>query len=145
MTAPVQPDNKGNVMTAKKKAGFTLIELMITVVVIGILAAIAYPSYVDSVRKSRRADAKTAIMDNAQRMETFYAREAKYTNATLSDNKSPDGFYSLALTAGANTYTITATPVGDQANDAIKGFRINEAGKRESKTGGAWVNGWSDP
>ena len=131
-------------MTAKKKAGFTLIELMIAVVVIGILAAIAYPSYVDSVRKSRRADAKTALMENAQRMETFYAREAKYDNATLSSSKSPDGFYSLALTAAGSSYTITATPLGDQANDAIKGLRINEAGKKESNTGGAWVNGWGD-
>jgi prepilin-type N-terminal cleavage/methylation domain-containing protein len=52
--------------------GFTLIELMIAVVVIAILAAIAYPSYQDSVRKSRRADAKSALMEHAQFMERTY-------------------------------------------------------------------------
>ena len=127
-----------------RKNGFTLIELMIVVAVIGIIAAIAYPSYVDSVRKSRRADAETALMENAQRMEAFYAREGKYTNATLSSNKSPDEYYTLALNAGASTYTITATPAGDQAKDRIKGFRLDQTGKKEhTKDGSTWVTGWS--
>lgn len=127
------------------KNGFTLIELMIVVAVIGILAAIAYPSYIDSVRKSRRADAKTALMENAQRMETFYAREGKYTSATLSSSNSPEKYYTLALNAGASTYTITATPAGDQANDRIKGFRLDHTGKKEhTKDGSTWVDGWSE-
>jgi type IV pilus assembly protein PilE len=131
----------------EKRSGFTLIELMIVVAVIGILAAISYPSYIDSVRKSRRADAQTALMEAAQRMETFYARDGKYTNATLANNKSPDEYYDIALdpNPGTSTYTIVATPVGDQANDKIQGFRIDQKGKKERTLDGSnWIAGWKE-
>jgi type IV pilus assembly protein PilE len=56
--------------------GFTLIEVMIVVALIGILAALAYPSFVDSIRKARRGDAQQGLMEAAQKLETFYARNA---------------------------------------------------------------------
>ena len=76
-----------NVMTAirtplprpHRGAGFTLTELMITVAIVGILASIAYPSYQDSVRKSRRGDAKAALMENAGFMERYYSTNFRYT------------------------------------------------------------------
>ncbi|MFI3186333.1 MAG: prepilin-type N-terminal cleavage/methylation domain-containing protein, partial [Methylococcaceae bacterium] len=56
----------------QSQAGFTLIELMVTVAIVGILAAIAYPSYQDSVRKSRRADASGALLGLANAMERHF-------------------------------------------------------------------------
>ncbi len=71
---------KGNQVKRSRLSarGFTLIELMIVVAVIAILAAIAYPSYQDSVRKSRRADAKAALLDLAQFMERNYTTANRY-------------------------------------------------------------------
>ena len=60
--------------------GFTLVELLIVVAIIGILAAIVYPSYQDSVRKSRRADAKAVMAEAAQFMERFYTENFCYSN-----------------------------------------------------------------
>lgn len=68
-------------MRIQYSKGFTLIELMIAVAVVGILAAIAYPSYQDSVRKSRRADAKSALLDAAHE-RTVFTENNQYT-ATL--------------------------------------------------------------
>ncbi len=125
--------------------GFTLIELMIVVVVMALLAAIAYPNYIEHVRKARRADAKTALMNATQRLEVFFSRNATYSGASLASTTSPEGYYTLSLSnLGSNTYTVTATPAGDQSNDSIAGFRIDQSGKEERLKGGNWVTGWED-
>jgi type IV pilus assembly protein PilE len=62
--------------------GFTLIELMVSVAIVGILAAIAYPSYMNSVRKSNRADAKAELNDIAQRLQRCYTTYGKFNDAT---------------------------------------------------------------
>ena len=127
--------------------GFTLIELMIVVAVMGILAAIAYPSYMDSVRKSRRADATSALLNLAARQERFYTEHNSYTNdlsytacsglnySTASPVKTPDGHYTITVTVTPNgapvfnaacrpttpatSFTISSTPVAgdDQTHD----------------------------
>lgn len=63
--------------------GFTLIELMIVVAIVAILAAVAYPSYRDSISKSRRAEARAQLMDAVQYMQRFYSQNDRYdqTNA----------------------------------------------------------------
>ena len=66
-------------MVAKNKSmGFTLIELMITVAIIGVLGAIAYPSYQDSVRKSRRAEGRSAMMEVLQQQERYMTQNNTY-------------------------------------------------------------------
>lgn len=128
----------------KKAAGFTLIELMIVVVIVGILAAIAYPSYMDSVRKSRRADAKAALSNAAQALERYYTEKNTYLNATLGDGAGavfPDhtpndqahasAYYILSITnQGASTYTLNATPTGTMAADSCGTLTLDHLGQK---------------
>ncbi|HID46585.1 MAG TPA: type IV pilin protein [Chromatiaceae bacterium] len=137
-------------MIDKNRRGFTLIELMIVVAVVGILAAIGYPSYVDSVRKARRSDGTAALMNAAQRMEVFYAKNATYTS-TLADANIPatseEGYFNISIpAANAGSYTLRATAVGDQANDDIKGFQLTSTGaKTHTLDGTNWTTaGWND-
>ena len=66
------------------QGGFTLIELMIAVAIVGILVRLAYPAYTKSVMKSRRADAKTALLDLAAREERYLATANSYTNTATA-------------------------------------------------------------
>lgn len=67
---------------APARRGFTLIELMITVAIVGILAAVAYPSYLDSVRKGKRAEGRTALIDFMQQQERFLTQTGSYLAVT---------------------------------------------------------------
>lgn len=105
----------------KPSGGFTLIELMIVVAIIAILAAIAYPSYQDSIRKARRADGKEALLRIQLEAEKWRVNNATYT-CNLADlglgNTSLESWYTLALSAcSATGFTASATGTGDQAND----------------------------
>jgi type IV pilus assembly protein PilE len=117
----------------QSERGFTLLELMIVVAVIAILASVAYPSYLDSVRKSRRADAQAALA-NAQIAQQKLRSSCRFFAGTLgaADNcdataaastvrlaaTSPDGWYAITVgNASAIGYTVTATGQNDQAND----------------------------
>ena len=120
----------------RKIRGFTLIEVMIVVAVVAILAAIALPSYNDSVRKSRRAQAKTDMLELVQVLERTYTTDRSYTRySSLSAplNQSPregTARYAIAISdVSATTYTLTATPQGAQANDTRCGtLTINQMG-----------------
>jgi type IV pilus assembly protein PilE len=121
------------------QAGFTLMELMVTLVVVGILASIAYPSYTDSVRKNNRASAKAEMAEVAQRLQQFYsegAGAATYTT-TLTDLGYPAGTlyspskgHTITVAAGAagikSSYTITATPVA--TDSACGNLTLNHLG-----------------
>lgn len=118
---------------------------MIAVVIAGILAAIAYPSYQSFVQKSRRSDAKAALASAAQQLERYNTQQNTYATATLGaggvyPNQSQAGYYNLALSnLGQATYTITATPTGTQASDACGSFTLNDAGTK-GVTGGTITN-----
>ena len=121
----------------KDSAGFTLIELMIVVVVIGILAAIAFPSYARYVEQARRADAKAALLDAAQRLERCYTQRNHYANCLTFPIDSPDGFYTVtvnpAITDTSTTFTLTATPPlqGVQAGSPCGAYTLTNNGTRD--------------
>jgi type IV pilus assembly protein PilE len=134
--------------------GFTLIELMIVVAIVGILAGIAYPSYVDSVQKSRRSDATGALLGFANAMERRFTETNSYCNVggtggadtcgdgtndtgspTIYPTQSPiDGgtkYYDLTINAvTASTYTLYAAPTGAQANDKCGTLTLTQTGAR---------------
>lgn len=101
--------------SARRLAGFTLIELMIVVGVVGILAIVAYPSFQDSVRKSRRADAIAGLNQLQQLQERVRGQQPSYADAVASmpgppPATSPERHYVLAVTAAsANGYSMRAT------------------------------------
>jgi len=121
-------------------AGFTLIELMIVVAIIGVITAIAYPSYSKSVQKSRRAEGKALLLDAANRQERRFADTNAYTN-TMSDLGytsilSENGYYELTSTA-TNGFTLTVTTKNDQTKDTeCATMTINALGQKGSTGGG---------
>jgi type IV pilus assembly protein PilE len=139
----------------KTSEGFTLIELMITVAIVGILASIALPSYTSYVARARRADARGQLMQAAQYMQRFYAANDSYstnragtavlTVMPLNLRQAPaDGtaVYQLntsiaaagnyAATVNVSDYTLTMAPVsgGAAASDACGMFTITSTGVR---------------
>ena len=121
--------------------GFTLIELMIVVAILGIIAAIALPSYQGQVRDGRRADGTAVLLQARQLMERHYSKNYNYgTPAAVGiPTKAPiDGtasYYAITLAAGATTFTLTATPATSQSGDGCGVLTINQAGVKTSAEG----------
>jgi len=122
--------------------GFTLIELMIAVAILGIIAAIAYPSYLDQVRKSKRSDARSALMQAANRQERFYTTQYEYAttlDALGMPAETENEAYTLAVDNGdADGFEITATAQGDQVNDDCTSLTINEIGEKTANDVDCW-------
>ncbi len=130
-------------------AGFTLIELMIVVAIVGILAAIAYPSYTDSVRKGRRAEATTALYGIQLAQEKWRANKPTYgtlANVWGGVTTTENGYYTLAITGNnATEYSATATAVTgkSQVNDKAGGvsctpLTINASGPVITTQAACW-------
>jgi type IV pilus assembly protein PilE len=117
--------------TKRPSRGFTLIELMITVAIVGILAAVAYPSYLSTVRKTARSAAQSYMLTIAAKEEQFILDARTYTTTigtgglVLTAPAETVGRYTFSVTNAAGpppTFTITATATGSQVSDGDLGL-----------------------
>jgi type IV pilus assembly protein PilE len=129
-------------MQDKRQSGFTLIELMITVAIVGILAMIAYPGYQEYVRRANRADAQAIMLEDAQFLERFFttSNPSTYSGADLPKQQSPESGtrkYSITTSAATATgFTIQAVPVDGYEDPKCGTLTIDQTGaKTESGTG----------
>lgn len=123
-----------------RSQGFTLIELMIVVAIVAVLAAIAYPSYSDAVRKGKRGQAKSAMVELAQRAERYRTVQGSFANFWTSvptaDKQSPRegaAAYALSFTTSDSdmAFTLTATPQGAQIADTrCMNLTLTQAGQK---------------
>ncbi|MBS0366592.1 MAG: type IV pilin protein [Proteobacteria bacterium] len=136
--------------TAKRQAGFTLVELMIVVVIASILLGIAVPAYQRYSMKARRTEARTALLDLAAREERYFSTNNTYTQTAAQLGYSGafpqnvgSGYYSVSIGPGAapltigNSYVITATAVAPQTGDtSCITFTVDQTGLQSSADAG---------
>lgn len=139
-----------------KNQGVTLIELMIVVAIVGILAAIAYPSYQESTAKTRRANAQGELMSLSSALERYYSQNNHYSDAADggADTGAPAAtlyviesgvanFYTITISAvgdadAAQTYTLSAAPAGAMVGDRCGTMTLNSAGAKTATQTDCW-------
>jgi len=131
----------------RRPRGFTLIELMIVVAVVAILASIALPAYNDSVRKSRRGQAKADLVEYAQMLERYHSVNNTYEDFDLPVNQSPREAgatprYALGLVTQPNTFVISATAQEDQAKDRCGDLSISNTGAKTASGSASLSECW---
>ena len=114
--------------------GITLLELLIVIAVVGILLAVAAPSFLDYIERSRRSDAMIALQRVANEQEQFYFDNNRYslnfTSINLT-NLSPDGYYTLSLpTANTTLFIARTVPVAGTSQEGTGHFEIQSTGRK---------------
>lgn len=144
--------------SGKMNKGFTLIELMIVVAIIGVLAAIAYPSYQNSIRKAHRIEAQADLMDIAKKIQRYKIANFTYLQPPVAPSqvglpitltnigetipltipRQGQALYTITLTdVGTNTWTLTATPINNTTQQLDGVLSTNHRGEK------CWVKGAS--
>ena len=142
----------GNSASCRASGGFTLVELMVTLVIGATLLSIAVPAYTSQMRKSRRTEARTALLDLAGREERFMSTNLAYSSVASDVGYAAfpvtvgNGYYNVAapqvVAAAANTpatFTLTATPVAGKGQDKdaqCASFSVDSTGKQSSLNSG---------
>jgi len=123
--------------TSRRVGGFTLIELMITVAILAILAAVALPAYKEQIARGKRSDVQTVLIENAAYMQRYYAANNSYVGAAAASMpaaQSPrtgTANYTIAdPTTTQSTFTLTATPVNSMASDKCGNFTYDNLGQK---------------
>lgn len=126
-------------MNRKRARGFNLIELMVVVAAIGVLAALAYPSYQNYIRETRRAQAQAALTDAAAQQEQFFLNFKAYAGTMAAMNMpttTTGGFYNLSVVAPtgpcplATCFVLQAAPTGGQAVDTCGTMTLSNGGAK---------------
>ena len=143
-------------MIMKRERGFSLLELMIVVTIIAIITAVALPSYLAQVQKSRRAEAKSALTQISTMQQQFRTEQNRYT-ADLTDlglpnagwNDTENGYYEasvIAATGGCPIATCFALQVRPKAGSAqaddVWNYQLLSNGRKLRSDGGAWISDW---
>jgi len=125
----------------KQQGGFTLLEVLIVVAILGIVSALAYNSYTRQADDSRRSDAASMLVNAAQHLERCFTRFHAYDHEDCNDlpDESPGGHYRLDSSGvDANTFTVRAIPQGVQAErdaDRCAFLELDHTGRRTAEDG----------
>lgn len=138
--------NRQMISNKNSQSGFTLTELMIVLVIVGLMAAFALPSYRDQALRSARTDAKADLATYAQELQECYSQTGNFghndcKNIIGSSKTSSEGKYTIAFvgTPTAEAYTLRATPIsgkGQERDTDCASFTINNLGQQSALDSG---------